>query len=233
MTGVAEALLFDIFTCAEEELFLFEDLDYPWQALPVLAERLRSRLPTGIEVGEGVSLEGVFVDSPQLYVGPGAIIEPTVVIRGGPVFVGPGAHLAAGAYVRGPAYLGAGSTVGHSSEVKNSILLHGACAPHFNYVGDSILGPGVNLGAGVKLGNLRLDRGPVSVLWRGVRVETGLKKLGALIGDGCSLGCNAVCNPGTVLYPRVHVLPCAVVGGTHTRGTVGRPHSVSRGRGEP
>lgn len=230
---MSEAVVFDLFTCAEEELFLFEDLDYPWQALPLLAERLRSRLPTGIEVGEGVSLEGVFVDSPQLYVGPGAIVEPTVVIRGGPVFVGPGAHLAAGAYVRGPAYLGAGATVGHSSEVKNSILLHGASAPHFNYVGDSILGPGVNLGAGVKLGNLRLDRGPVNVLWRGVRVETGLKKLGALIGDGCSLGCNAVCNPGTVLYPRVHVLPCAVVGGTHTRGTVGRPQSVSRGRGEP
>lgn len=223
-------LLFDLFTCDEEELFLFEGLEYPWQALPLLAGRLASRLPPGIEVGEGVSLEGVFADSPQLYVAPGAVIEPTVVIRGGPVYVGPGARLAAGAYIRGPAYLGAGATVGHSSEVKNSILLHTACAPHFNYVGDSILGPGVNLGAGVKLGNLRLDRGPVSVLWRGARLETGLRKLGALIGDGCSLGCNAVCNPGTVLYPHVHVLPCAMVGGTHASGTVGRPRAVDRGR---
>ncbi|MEW6399630.1 MAG: hypothetical protein AB1503_10795 [Bacillota bacterium] len=232
VTRVAEALLFDIFTCGEEERFLFEGLEYPWQALPLLGERLRGRLPPGIEVGEGVSLEGVFFDSPQLLIAPRAIIEPTVVITGGPVFVGPGAHLAAGAYIRGPAYLGERSTVGHACEVKNSILLQGACAAHFNYVGDSILGPGVNLGAGAKLGNLRLDRGPVSVLWRGMRVDTGLKKLGALIGDWCSLGCNAVCNPGTILHPGVHVLPCAVVGGTHVRGTVGRPGSVSRGRGE-
>ncbi len=230
---MSEAVVFDLFTCAEEELFLFEDLDYPWQALPVLAERLRERLPPGIEVGEGVSLEGVFIDSPQLFIAGAAVVEPTVVIRGGPVFIGPGAHLAAGAYVRGPAYLGAGSSVGHSSEVKNSILLHGAAAPHFNYVGDSVLGPGVNLGAGVKLGNLRLDRGPVSLFWQGVQVNTGLRKLGALMGDGCSLGCNAVCNPGTILFPGVHVLPCTVVGGTHTRGTVGRPQSVSRGRGKP
>lgn len=212
----------EIFSYREEEAFLFQGLAYPWEALRELEERLQKFLPSGLEVGEGVTLEGVFCHCSRLLISTQAIVEPTVVIQGGPVFIGPQAQLRAGAYIRGPAYIGAGAVVGHATEVKNSILLAEAKAPHFNYVGDSILGPRVNLGAGTKLGNVRLDEGTVRVFWHGERINTGMKKLGALIGDGASLGCNAVCNPGTILFPGVQVHPGVAVGGTHFSGVLGR-----------
>ena len=223
----------DIITVREEERFLFDGLQFPWQALSELATRLEKALPPGIEIGEEVVLEGVFCSSPRLFIAAGAKVEPTVVIRGGPVFIGAGAQVRAGAYIRGPAYVGAGAVVGHATEVKNSILLSGARAPHFNYVGDSILGPEVNLGAGTKLGNVRLDEGPVKVFWEGVWIDTGLRKLGAILGDRASLGCNAVCNPGTILFPAVYVLPGAVVSGTHRTGPVGYPVRRISGSGAP
>ena len=106
--------------------------------------------------------------------------------------------------------------VGHASEVKHSVLLPGAKAPHFNYVGDSVLGPDVNLGAGVKLSNLRNDGGEVHTRVDGERFATGLRKFGAILGEGCQLGCNAVTNPGVVLGPRCMVMPNTTVTGVHS-----------------
>ena len=104
--------------------------------------------------------------------------------------------------------------VGHSSEVKNSILLPNSKAPHFNYVGDSILGFGVNIGAGVKLSNVRNDGGDIAVtLENGERVDTGLRKLGALIGDDSQLGCNVVTNPGSIIVPCSMISPNETVTG--------------------
>ena len=109
----------------------------------------------------------------------------------------------------------ANALVGHSSETKHSILLPGAKAPHFNYVGDSVLGPNVNLGAGVKLSNLRNDGGEVHVRIEGERIASGLRKFGAIIGEGSQLGCNAVTNPGVVLGPRCMVMPNTTVTGIY------------------
>ena len=106
--------------------------------------------------------------------------------------------------------------VGQASETKHSILLPGAKAPHFNYVGDSVLGPDVNLGAGVKLSNLRNDGGEVHTRINGERVATGLRKFGAILGEGCQLGCNAVTNPGVVLGQGCMVMPNTTVTGVYS-----------------
>ena len=144
----------------------------------------------------------------------GAVIEPSTHFIG-PCFVGKGATIKHGAYIRENAWICSSALVGHCSEVKHSILLPGAKAPHFNYVGDSILGPNVNLGAGVKLSNLRNDGGEVHVRIKGERVPSGLRKFGAIIGEDSQLGCNAVTNPGVVLGPRCMVMPNTTVTGIY------------------
>jgi len=141
--------------------------------------------------------EGVFLEKKELIsIGEGTVIEPGVLIQG-PCIIGKNCTIRHGAYIRGPFVCGDSCHIGHSAELKHSILLDGACATHFVYVGDSILGNAVNLGAGVKCANLRLDRQEVAVQLNGKRVKTGLKKFGALIGDRSQIGCNSVLNPGT------------------------------------
>ena len=132
----------------------------------------------------------------------------------GPCYIGADAEIRHSAFLRKGSWIGEGAIVGHSSEIKNSVLLPKSKAPHFNYVGDSILGIGVNLGAGVKLANVRNDRGEVSVrMSDGVRINTGLRKLGALIGDYSQLGCNVVTNPGAIIAPSSMVSPNETVAG--------------------
>lgn len=126
------------------------------------------------------------------------MIEPGVYIQG-PCIIGKNCVIRHGAYIREGVICGDYCQIGHSAELKHSILLNHACATHFVYVGDSILGNEVNLGAGVKCANLRLDRSEVVVAWNGKRVKTGLKKLGAIVGDRVQIGCNCVLNPGTLI----------------------------------
>jgi NDP-sugar pyrophosphorylase family protein len=144
----------------------------------------------------------------------GAVIEPSTHFVG-PCFVGKGATIRHGAYIRENAWICSSALVGHASEVKHSILLPGAKAPHFNYVGDSILGKGVNLGAGVKLSNLRNDGTEVILRIGDARRSSGLRKFGAILGEGCQLGCNAVTNPGTILGCNSTVWPNVTVTGVH------------------
>ena len=144
----------------------------------------------------------------------GAIIEPSTHFIG-PCFVGKDATIRHGAYIRENAWICSSALVGHCSEVKHSILLPNSKAPHFNYVGDSILGNSVNLGAGVKLSNLRNDGAEVYLRIGDSRVGSGLRKFGAIIGEGCQLGCNAVTNPGTVLGINSIVWPNVTVTGVH------------------
>ncbi len=138
----------------------------------------------------------------QLTLGPERILigEGTCIGKGvsieGPCVIGKNCEIRHGAYIRPYTLIGDGCVIGHASEVKNSIFLGGAKAPHFNYVGDSILGKDVNLGAGVKLANYRLDGKEVKI--KGI--NTGLIKLGAILGDGVQLGCNSVTNPGCVIH---------------------------------
>ena len=144
----------------------------------------------------------------------GAVIEPSTHFIG-PCFVGKGATIRHGAYIRENAWICSSALVGHCSEVKHSILLPGAKAPHFNYVGDSILGKAVNLGAGVKLSNLRNDGAEVFLRIGDARRASGLRKFGAILGEGCQLGCNAVTNPGTILGCNSTVWPNVTVTGVH------------------
>lgn len=162
------------------------------------------------KVAPGAILEG------RVYIAEGAHVEPTAYIQG-PCYVGPGAEIRHGAYIRGEVYVGAKAVVGHTSEVKASILFDGAKAAHFAYLGNSLLGRDVNLGAGTKLANLPLKRKEVRVIspLDGRILSTGLKKFGAIMGDESQTGCNAVLSPGTLLLPQTAVMPCV-----HYRGTL-------------
>ena len=151
----------------------------------------------------------------------GAVIEPSSHFIG-PCFVGENAIVRHGAYIRENSWVCSTAVVGHCSEIKHSVLLPGAKAPHFNYVGDSILGGGVNLGAGVKLSNLRNDGGEVYLRIGDSRLASGLRKFGAILGEGCQLGCNAVTNPGTVLGNGSIVLPNVTITGIHDASSVHR-----------
>ncbi|MCS5533460.1 MAG: hypothetical protein NZ736_04305 [Candidatus Poseidoniaceae archaeon] len=150
----------------------------------------------------------------MIFIDPTAVIESGAHIIG-PCYIGANVQIRHAAYIRENSWICHDAVVGHCSEVKHSILLPGAKAPHFNYVGDSVLGGSVNLGAGVKLSNLRNDGGEVFTRWNGQRVGTGLRKFGAILGEGCQLGCNSVTNPGVVLGPNSMVSPNSTISGIH------------------
>lgn len=179
------------------------DTERPWLALAQL-DRFCANLVDDRRgrVHRTAVLEGPVVVADDAEVGPHAFIQ-------GPAWIGAGALVAHGAFLRGNVIVGPGAKVGHATEVKRSILLPGARAPHFNYVGDSILGSDVNLGAGVKLANFKADGSTISVGGE----ATGLRKLGAILGDGVSIGCNAVLNPGTVVGRDTLIYPGAVLHG--------------------
>lgn len=157
---------------------------------------------------------GVFLENKEMIsIGEGSVIEPGASLQG-PCVIGKNCVIKHGAYLRGNVLCGNGVHIGHGSEVKHSILLDGAHATHFVYVGDSILGNGVNLGAGVKCANLRLDREEISARWDGKKTKTGLKKFGAIVGDRSQIGCNSVFNPGTLLGKESFSFPLVSIHGS-------------------
>ena len=179
----------------------WEDPQKPWSILSDGVSGLASQIAdiSGEEVG--------------VFIHPSAIIDDFVKIEG-PCFIGENVEIRHSAYLRKGSWICKGAVVGHSTEVKNSVLLPNSKAPHFNYVGDSILGFGCNIGAGVKLSNVRNDGREVLVtLGDGSRSSSGRRKLGALVGDNSQLGCNAVTNPGAILAPSSMVLPNETVSG--------------------
>jgi len=183
---------------------LFEGCAYPWEALERLMAYFQA-YPLGEKAGE-VSPEAILVDPASIFIGHGSVVEAGAYIQG-PCILGEGCVVRSGAYIRGAVIAGEGCVIGHGTEIKHSILLEGVCAAHFNYIGDSILGARVNMGAGVKCANFRLDHQPISVLVDGRKFETGLTKLGALIGDGAQVGCNCVLNPGTWVGKKAFCFP--------------------------
>jgi UDP-N-acetylglucosamine diphosphorylase / glucose-1-phosphate thymidylyltransferase / UDP-N-acetylgalactosamine diphosphorylase / glucosamine-1-phosphate N-acetyltransferase / galactosamine-1-phosphate N-acetyltransferase len=189
---------------------LFEKAGYVWEALERLLPYLERKKLGLIEVKVPST---AYLTRPELIsIGIGTVIEPGAYIEG-PAIIGPNNQIRNGAYIRGGVITGEGCVIGHATEVKHSILLNSVQAAHFNYVGDSILGNGVNLGAGVKLANYRLDHKDVAILWQGEKISTGLRKLGAIIGDGAQIGCNAVTNPGTLIGPEAFCYPCENIKG--------------------
>jgi NDP-sugar pyrophosphorylase family protein len=179
---------------------------FPWEVIKSLEEEI-SHLQLGVIKSK--IPEGVFLNKKeQIFIDEDCIIEPGAYIEG-PCYIEKRCIIRHGAYIRGQVVLRQGAIVGHCSEVKNSFFFPLAKAPHFNYVGDSILGSHVNLGAGVKIANYRLDKQKIFIPINGKRVETDTSKLGAIIGDRVSLGCNSVTNPGTLIEKDFSCSPCS------------------------
>ena len=180
----------------------------PWEWLKAISRALatvRRRLPAEVPAGVQVSGEVHLEEGVEL---PG---NATLI---GPAWIGAGTQIRPGAYIRGNVIVGRGAVLGNACEFKNCLLLDGAQVPHFSYVGDSILGVKAHLGAGVICSNLRLDQQTVSIrMPGGVLADTGLRKVGAFVGDGAEAGCNSVLNPGTVLGRRALVMPTVAVSG--------------------
>lgn len=175
---------------------------YPWE----LSEIFMSWLKTKSQKAHPC-LEGVFLKNPSLIViEDGALIDPGSMLEG-PCYIGEGAHIGHGALIRAGSFIGPNAVVGHGSEINRSILLERAKAAHFNYVGDSVLGFDVNLGAHATCANLRLDQKNIIARFEDQRVDTGLRKVGAFIGDGASIGCQALLNPGVVVAKKGIVFP--------------------------
>ena len=156
-----------------------------------------------------------------IYVSENAEIGPTAYIKG-PCWIGSEAEIRHGAFIRGSVYVGPKAVVGHTTEAKGSIFFDKAKAGHFAYVGDSILGFDVNLGAGTKLANLKMKGKEVKVTDPNTdqQIATGLRKFGAVLGDSAQTGCNAVLSPGTLLLPKTGVYPCVHYMGTLKKGFI-------------
>jgi NDP-sugar pyrophosphorylase family protein len=188
-----------------EHAALFDGCEFPWQALARIQDYLRNHLKPA---NHGTVIGAPFIGR-EVFVGEGTVIEQGAFIKG-PAIIGRDCEVRAGAYLRENVIAGDGCVLGNSCEFKNAVLLNGAQAPHFNYVGDSILGHEAHLGAGVICSNLKSLAGNVTVTWEGKAVDTGLRKFGAVVGDHADIGCNCVLNPGSiigrrsVLYPAIN-----------------------------
>jgi UDP-N-acetylglucosamine diphosphorylase / glucose-1-phosphate thymidylyltransferase / UDP-N-acetylgalactosamine diphosphorylase / glucosamine-1-phosphate N-acetyltransferase / galactosamine-1-phosphate N-acetyltransferase len=185
-----------------EHRMLFENAVHAWDALKQIPSYLQFRLKPAIH---GRMIGKPFI-SGAVFIGRGTVIEQGAMIKG-PAWIGEDCEIRSGCYIRENVIVGSGCVLGNSCEFKNSIIFDEAQIPHFNYVGDSIVGHRGHLGAGVILSNVRLDRGEISVSAGEGATRTGLKKFGAIIGDHAEIGCNSVLNPGsligrrTILYP--------------------------------
>ena len=202
-----------------EHRALFQDsrVVYVWDALKLLADFLDQLIVPDIQ---GKVMDGATLQGNKIYIGPGAVVEPGAMIKS-PAYIGARSEVRQGAYLRGNVLVGSACVVGHTTEVKNAIFLDGAHAAHFAYVADSIVGNRVNLGAGTKLANLKLDRASVVVQTPGRKFyDTGLRKFGAVLGDGVQIGCNTVSNPGTLMGPGCVVYAMALVRGYYPPRTL-------------
>ena len=177
---------------------------YPWQALDGIKDLI---LALGPALGDGYEER-----APQVWVHETAKVAPTACL-GAPCISGPGTEVRHCAFLRGSALVGADCVVGNSVELKNVILFDRVQVPHYNYVGDSILGYRSHMGAGSITSNVKSDKTPVTVKNEGEIIETGRKKFGAILGDLVEVGCNSVLNPGTVIGPRSNVYPLSCVRG--------------------
>ncbi len=184
---------------------LLQSVTYPWEALPKIGEFIRAFGPT-------LPADEYEYRGEDVWVAKDAKVFPSAYIHG-PAIIGKGAEVRHCAFIRGNAIVGEGAVVGNSTELKNVILFNKVQVPHYNYVGDSILGFKAHMGAGSITSNVKSDKTLVVVHTEEGHIETGLKKFGAMLGDGVEVGCNSVLNPGTVLGREVNVYPTSSVRG--------------------
>lgn len=197
---------------------LFQGVGQPWEILPKIKDFI-------LTLGENLPQELYAHPAPDVWIAKSAAVAPTASITG-PCIIGPQTQVRHGAYIRGSALVGSGCVVGNSTELKNVILFDQVQVPHYNYVGDSILGYCAHMGAGAITSNVKSDKTLVTVQDGERRLETGLKKFGAVLGDHVEVGCNSVLNPGTVIGTGSSVYPLSFV-----RGVV-PSHSIYKRQGE-
>ncbi|MEE1244382.1 MAG: UDP-N-acetylglucosamine pyrophosphorylase [Acutalibacteraceae bacterium] len=184
---------------------LFEGLTYPFEVLPKIGEYIKNVGPTlDKEVYEDLG--------DNIWIAKSAKIAPSAFIAG-PCIIGENTEVRHCAFIRGNALVGNNCVVGNSTELKNVVLVGKVQVPHYNYVGDSVLGYGSHMGAGSITSNVKSDKTLVAVKNDGETLETGLKKFGAMIGDGVEVGCGSVLNPGTVIGKNTNIYPLSSVRG--------------------
>lgn len=208
--------LFDLDKTIAAELF--EGAVYPWEVLPKIKDFI-------IKLGNTLDPEVYEKRGEDVWVAKSAKVAPTAYL-GGPLIICENAEIRHCAFIRGSAIVGAGAVVGNSTELKNAVLFDGVQVPHYNYVGDSILGYKAHTGAGAITSNLKSDKKLVTIMCDGQKVETGVKKFGAMLGDFADIGCNSVLNPGTVVGRGTRVYPLSMV-----RGYVPE-HSIYKNKNE-
>ncbi len=191
---------------------LFEKYMYPWQVLPEIKNYLSELVKEGVK-GYKLHSEGVLVGE-NVRIADGVTILP-------PTVIGHNTEIRPGAFIRGSVYIGEGCVIGNSTELKNCVLFDKVQVPHYNYVGDSILGNHSHLGASAIASNLKSTGGSVFVsLEGGVREDTGLRKLGAILGDGADIGCGSVLNPGTIIGKNTTVYPLIALRGSYPPSSI-------------
>ena len=184
---------------------IFEGATYPWEVLPKIEEFIK-------ELGNTLSSEEYEKREEDIWIAKTATIAPTAYIKG-PAIIEKNAEIRHCAFIRGKAIVGEGAVVGNSTELKNVILFNKVQVPHYNYVGDSILGYKAHMGAGSITSNVKSDKKLVVVKNKEEKIETGLKKFGAMLGDNVEIGCGSVLNPGTVIGKNTNVYPLSSVRG--------------------
>ena len=213
--------LFDLAQTAHGELF--HGCKHPWDALKHLADYIGRTVNPGIT---GASVSDCAHVGARVFIGEGTVVEPGACIIG-PAIIGARCQIRHNAYIRENTIVGDDCVVGNSTEVKHSVLFNRCQVPHFNYIGDSILGHRAHLGAGAILSNVKLDNTHVFVEIEGTPVDTGLRKFGALVGDHSDIGCNAVLNPGSIVGRGSLIYP-----NLSWRGFL-PSHMIAKGRSSP
>jgi NDP-sugar pyrophosphorylase family protein len=202
----------DLFDLSQtEHAAIFDGCEYAWQAIKKieayvkakLRPRLANKCDGEVYIGENVSI------------GEGTVLEDGAMVKG-PAIIGRNCQIRHNAYIRDYVIIGDDCVIGNSCELKNTLVFNHAAVPHFNYVGDSILGYKAHLGAGVKISNLKVVSGNVTVEINGKPFDTGLRKFGALLGDDTDIGCNVVLNPGSIIGRNSAIYP-----NTNWRGVLG------------
>ena len=203
MEQVTIEKLYDLKETIAEEIF--QGKTYPWEVLPLIGTFIE-------KLGKTLSSEEYDQIGENIWVAKSASIAPTVAING-PCIIGKNAEIRQCAFIRGNAIVGEGAVVGNSTELKNVILFNKVQVPHYNYVGDSVLGYKAHMGAGSITSNVKSDKKLVVIHGEDFELETGMKKFGAMLGDGVEVGCNSVLNPGTVMGRNSNIYPLSSVRG--------------------
>ena len=195
---------------------LFEAYEYPWEILPHISDTI-------LKIGETLSVDEYDHPEENIWIAKSATVAPTAYIHG-PAIIGKEAEIRHCAFIRGNAIVGEGAVVGNSTELKNVILFNKVQVPHYNYVGDSILGFKSHMGAGSITSNVKSDKTLVEIKTKECKIQTGLKKIGAILGDYVEVGCGTILNPGSVVGSHTNIYPLSMVRGFVEKNSIYKKH---------